>query len=117
MSRRRNLENGLGKAMRSSGALKGFKVKVDNKMKEGFGETNYDKKLIRINKKRHNSPNVGRITPNKDGSEKLGVTILHELEHVRRPDAGERSVERVARRKFGKMNPRQRSRLYGLLKK
>lgn len=95
------------------GKLFGFKVKTDNKLRGAFGETDLDKKVIRINKKRHraNAP-VKHLTPNKDGSENLLTTIVHEGIHAKQPNKKENSVEKLARAMVSRMSPKQKSRYY-----
>lgn len=96
------------------GLIGGFQVKKDNSLRGAYGETDFDKKTIRINKKKHKATNKNtkRITPNKDGSENLLNTILHEAMHVKHPKLGERAVEKLARAMKTRMSPTQKQRLY-----
>ena len=94
------------------GKLYGFKVKNDAKLRGAYGETDFDKKTIRINKAKHKKKGVKRITPNKDGSENMAMTILHEAMHAKHPKKGEKAVENLARAMKSRMSPKQKKRLY-----
>ena len=61
---------------------KGYKVKVDNKMKS-FGETDDEKKEVKINKKK--SLKAG-------GKKELIDTLYHEKYHVQHPKALEKTT-------------------------
>lgn len=87
---------------------KGWKMKR-GKVRGAFGETDYDRKVIKINKKAHKT---GTMTRNPDGSESLLTTILHEVNHVRHPKKGERGVEKLARAMKSRMGPRQKAKYY-----
>ncbi len=92
---------------------KRWQFKTDNKLRGAFGETDYDKKIVRINKRRHakNQP-VRHLTKNKDGSENMLVTALHEINHVKHPKMGERGVEKLARAMKSRMSKKQKNRIY-----
>ena len=101
--------------MKSS--LKGWKIRKDNKLRGAFGEADFNKRVIRINKKKHRkNANVKHMVRNRDGSENLAVTIQHEINHVRHPKMGERSVEKLARAMVSKMGPKQKQHLYSKVK-
>lgn len=98
-----------GKAHRTAN----FHFKVDNKLRGAFGETDFSKKVVRINKKKHRKgADVKHLTPNKDGSENLLTTIVHEQTHINHPQMGERKVEKLARAMKRKMSPKQKARMY-----
>lgn len=90
----------------------GWTFKNSNKLRGAYGETDYDKKLVRVNKRRHKSKTAKRITPNKDGSENLLTTIAHEMVHVNHPRRTEKSTEKLARAMVSKMGKKQKGRLY-----
>lgn len=101
-----------GKAQRSIGHresaeskdISKYKRKVDNKMRS-FGETDLDKKTIRINKsKKKNTP--GDILD----------TIVHEKDHILHPKRSEKNVRKSAEKKIRKMSPKQKQKHYSLFK-
>lgn len=102
-------------------ATGGFKYKTDNKMRGAFGETDLDKRVVRINKKKHTNPkalkNERRYNRNKDGTESILDTIVHEMGHVANPKAGEKKVEKQAKRLTKKMSPKVKKRIYAVVKK
>ena len=75
---------------------KGYKVKVDNKM-QSFGETDDEKKLVKINKKK--SLKAG-------GKRELADTIVHEKYHVSHPKATEKvtykKTKKIIKQKYGR---------------
>jgi len=72
---------------------KGYKVKVDNKMKN-FGETDDEKKVVRINKKK---------SLKKGGVIELKDTIFHERYHVDHPGALERTTRKKTKQYVNKI--------------
>lgn len=98
------------------GTYKGFKVKKDSSLRGAYGETDFEKRVVRINKKKHKSTKEKRITPNKDGSENMATTIQHELLHVKYPRKNEKAIEKLARAMVGKKSPKQKAKLYKLVK-
>jgi len=82
-----------------------WKRRVDNKMHD-YGEIDYGKKTIRINKKR--SKKWGRKR------KKAGIldTIVHEETHLRHPKMGERRVVKRTKRKIKRMTKKQKARHY-----
>lgn len=95
--------------------LYGFTIKKDNKLRGAYGETDFEKKTIRINKAKHKKA-AKRITPNRDGSENMLTTILHEGMHVKHPNASERSVEKLARAMKTRLSTKQKNRIYAKVK-
>ncbi len=102
-------------------ATKGWKFKVDNKLRGAFGETDFDTKTVTINKKKHKDKKmlvrerVYNRLPN--GTESILDTINHELGHVVNPKASEGIVEKKAKGSVKKLSPRQKKKLYGLFDK
>lgn len=100
---------------------KRWKYKTDNKMRGAFGETNFNTKTIRINKKKHTDKKLlakeRHYNRNPDGSEKIIDTIVHELEHKRDPKATEKQVVKRAKKKTAKMSTLQKKKIYALFNK
>lgn len=93
-----------------------WKVQVDNKMRGAYGDTNYDKKVVRVSKKAHRPKSKGRRkTPNNDGSENLLMTIMHEMNHVRHPNMSEKGVEKLAKAMKSRMSDKQKAKYYNLV--
>jgi hypothetical protein len=95
---------------------KKWKYQVDNKMRGAYGETDYETKTIRINKKRHKQPTAKRITPKPNGHEHLGMTIYHEELHRKYPKLTEKEV-RKREKNFLKLPKKEKTRLYKLIQK
>lgn len=76
---------------------KKWKKVIDNKMRGAYGETDFDKKLIRINKKRHAKGKVHdkRTKKNKNGSASMIDTIVHEEMHMKHPKMHEKTVRKL----------------------
>jgi len=72
---------------------KGYKVKVDNKMK-WFGDTDVDKKIIRINKKK---------SIKHGGHMELKDTVFHEKYHAAHPKALEKTTYKKTRQYIKKL--------------
>lgn len=86
------------------------------KVKGGYGETDFGKKTITIDKSKHKRSSYKRITPNKDGSENMLVTMAHELMHKAHPSWSEKKVESAARKKHKRMSKSEKSRVYSKFK-
>lgn len=95
---------------------KSWRFKV-GRVKGGFGETNFDKKTITIDKAKHKKRGIKHLTPNKDGSENMAITIQHELNHKRFPKKSEKEVERMARKTVGGMSRKRKAKLYSKFSK
>lgn len=95
---------------------KKYQWEVDNKMRGAFAEVDFEKKVVRVNKKRHKSKSAGRISKNPDGSEKLIDTLVHENEHILDPLATEKQVKKRAKRKVEKMSKKQKAKFYSKVK-
>ena len=72
---------------------KGYKVKIDNNTKS-FGDSDDNKKLVRINKKK---------SLKKGGTKELMDTWEHEKMHVDHPKMLERTVYKKVRKKMKKI--------------
>jgi hypothetical protein len=79
------------------------------KVKGGFGETDFNKKTITIDKAKHKR---GSKTPNPDGSENKLVTMAHELMHKAHPDWSEKKVESKARKMRETLSKKAKQRIY-----
>ncbi len=86
------------------------------KVRGGYGEIDEDKKLIKVDKKKHRSHALRRITPNKDGSENMLATMAHELMHKAHPDWTEKQVEAKARRMRKTLSTKAKQRIYSKFK-
>lgn len=99
-------------------ATGGWRYKTDNKLRGAFAETDFAKKTIRLNKKKHKAKrSFSGERKNPDGTESLLNTIVHEREHVRDPKATEKQVRKRARLKLKKMSTRQKQKAYRLFDK
>lgn len=85
-------------------------------MRGAYGETDFETKTIRINKKRHKQPGAKRITPKANGDEHIGMTIYHEELHRKHPKMTEREV-RKREKEFLQLPKKKKARLYSLFKK
>lgn len=85
-------------------------------MRGAYGETDYETKTIRVNKKRHKQPGAKRITPKANGHEHLGMTIYHEELHRKHPTMTEREV-RKREKEFLTLPARKKQKLYSLFNK
>lgn len=81
-------------------------------MRGAYGEIDYDRKVIKVNPKRHKSKKVRRLTSNKDGTENLLVTMLHEEVHRNHPKMHERNVEKLARAMKSRMGDKAKKKTY-----
>ena len=91
----------------------GYMRVVDNKLRGAYGETDTDKKVIRINKERHRK-NVTRYNKNPDGTESLIDSIVHEEDHADAPKKHEKTVYKDAKKKVERMSVKQKQKLYRL---
>lgn len=86
---------------------KRFRIKRDNSLKGAYGETDYGKKIIRINVKKHKK----KRKPKKNYPE-LADTILHEINHVKYPKKNEKQIKKMTKKKIKRISKKQRSKLY-----
>ena len=99
--------------MRKYKTSDGYMRVPDNKLRGAYGETDTDKKVIRVNKERHHK-NVERYNKNEDGSESLIDTIVHEEDHAKHPRKHEKTVYKDTKKKVDKMSNKEKQRLYKL---
>lgn len=95
---------------------KKYKYQIDNQMR-AYGETDFEKKTIRINRKRHKSAKVDRISAKADGDEHLGMTIYHEELHRKNPSWTEKKVRKQEKSGWKKLSPAQKKSYYSKLTK
>lgn len=88
--------------------LKGWKFKTDNKLRGAYGETDFDKKTIRVNKTKHKA--ASKDYAKQDST--LLNTIVHEHLHAQHPKMHEDSVRKLARAMASKMPLKQKSKMY-----
>lgn len=81
-----------------------YKVKTDNKMR-WFGDTDLDKKVIRVNRKR--SRKSGRPGEVLD-------TIVHEVQHAKHPRMSESGVRKKTVKVIKNLTKRQKKSYYNL---
>jgi len=93
---------------------KKWKYLVDNKLKGAYGETDFEKKTVRVNKKRHKGK-LSKGFSKKEGS--LINTMVHEDLHVKHPKMAEKKVRKVAKKKVEKMGAKAKAKLRAKFKK
>lgn len=103
-------QNGLA-LLRAALSPKNFKHKVNNKLRGAYGETDLDKKVISVNKKKHKSMRTARITPNKDGTENMLTTMVHENIHASHPKMLEKTVRKLEK-KAKKLSKKLKKKVY-----
>ena len=86
---------------------------VVGKVRGGFGETDFKNKVVKIDKKKHKSKKYVSV-PKQDNT--IINTIVHELGHVEKPKATEKTIRKLARRKVGKMSKKIKSKYYNKFK-
>lgn len=97
-----------------------WKYVSDPKMKGAFGETDFGKKRIRVNKKlSKRAAKMKKGVHKKYGMSKKETsvinTLVHERMHAQHPRMHERTVRRNTRRKVARMGRRAKQRLYSLV--
>ena len=94
-----------------------WKFKTTNKG-NWYGETDLDKKVIRVNKKYHKSKgnHAPDIKKNKDGSASIIDTLAHEMLHAKHPRMHEKTVRKLTRKKVGKLSKKYKNKLYSKFK-
>ena len=85
---------------------------IVGKVKGGFGETNFQTKTIKIDKKKHKSKKY-KIAKKDDS---LINTETHELLHVQHPKKTEVEIRKLARLKVKKMSRKIKSKIYNKFK-
>ena len=78
-----------------------WKFEVDNKMRD-FGDTDYDRKVIRVNKSKKRNKKPGEVIN----------TIVHELKHKNHPKMHEKTVRKETKKALAHMGQSQKQRLY-----
>lgn len=89
----------------------GIKRVVDNKLKDAYGETDVDTKVVKINKKAHKRMDLKRVNPNPNGTESLIDTIVHEEMHVHHPRMHEKTVRKKAKKVVARLSQKQKSKI------
>lgn len=84
--------------------MNSWRFKKNNRL-NAFGEIDYDKQLIQVNKKK-----------NKESGELLD-TLVHELMHAKHPKMKEKAVRSQAASKIKKMSSGEKAKIYKLIKK
>lgn len=87
------------------------------KVRGGYGQTDFKKKTITVDPKKHRSTKYARKVRDKDGSENMLVTMAHELLHKAHPDWTEKKVEATARAFHKSASRKQKNRIYSKFKK
>lgn len=90
--------------------MKPFKRRVNNKLRGMFGETDYEKRTIEINKKQHKRARSLAGLPKKDRS--LLNTIVHEETHAAHPRMHERAVRKTTRKRVTRMPRKEKNKMY-----
>ena len=97
--------------------LKKYKKVVDNKMR-AYGDCNFQKKIIRVNRvKARKDPS--RVRPiNKHAKRYPDVldTMVHEENHVKHPRMHEKNIRKKTLRDIKKMTPKQKQKIYSRYK-
>ena len=88
------------------------------KHKSLYGETDFQKKTIGVNKAFHKSKgnHRGDIKKNKDGSASLIDSMIHEEIHAKHPKMLEKTVRKVTPRKVKKMSKKEKQKEYNKFK-
>ncbi len=97
--------------------IKKYKKSTDNKMR-AYGETDFGKKTIRINKTMAKKDPMHKRKLHKNASKYPEIldTIVHEVDHVKHPKKLEKNVRRDAKRKIKIMSKKQKQKNYNLFK-
>lgn len=89
-----------------------YKFKSNNKLKGAYGETDFVKRTITINKKRHKGKRHPGVRKNPDGSANLLDTIVHEMMHSKHPRMKEKTVRKKTPRVVKRLSKKQKKKLY-----
>ena len=87
---------------------------VTAKVKGGFGETDFDKKVVKIDKAKHKDKKYKHSVPKQDST--LLNTIVHEHLHTQKPKATEEQVRKQARLRVKTMSRKLKTKTYKLIK-
>lgn len=103
----KNAKGSIGHRMDAEAKnIKTYKRKVDNKM-HSYGETDYNKKVVRINKSKKKNKKPGDILD----------TIVHEKMHIQHPKMHERTVMKKTKKVIKSMPRKVKNKHYGLFNK
>lgn len=91
-------------------------VKIDNKLRGAYAESDLGKGTIRINKKRHFQKGYKRVNPTKDGHENMTSTLAHELLHFTHPKATEKEIRKKEKSTMKRMSPQRKKKLLSYLR-
>lgn len=83
---------------------KTYKRRVDNKM-HAFGDTDLEKKVIRVNKKK---------SKKQGGKGEVLDTIVHEVSHAKHPKMKEKNIRKYTKRLIKKLNKRHKRGYYSM---
>lgn len=87
------------------------RIVKDNKLRGCYGESDFEKNLIRVNVKRHSQKEYKRINPLANGKEDTASTVQHELLHFKHKDMSEKNVRKLEKKTVAKMSAKQKARL------
>ncbi len=87
--------------------------RVFGKVKGAFGETDFDKKVIKVDRSKHKNKALYNV-PKKDSS--LINTLVHENMHAEYPKMTEKQVKKKTRTKLKKMGRKQKLKVYSQFK-
>lgn len=88
--------------------------RVVGKVKGGMGETDFNKKIIKVDKAKHKKKLKYADIPKQDNT--LINTITHENLHVQHPKKTEKQIRKLARKKVKKMSKKLKSKYYNQFK-
>lgn len=93
--------------------------KVSDKKGPLYGETDYAKKTIKINRATHKTKgdHPSWVKKNPDGTANLLDTIVHEEMHKQHPKMKEKTVRKLTPKKVKKMSKKLKAKLYSKYKK
>lgn len=81
--------------------------------KRAYGSTDWDKKVITINKANHKKKSHGKgIRKNKDGTANMLDTMIHEEMHANHPKMHEKTVRRKTITKYKRLTREQKKKIY-----
>ena len=88
---------------------------MDNKLRGAYGETDIEKKVIKVNKKAHKDKkdnSWNKWVPKRDRT--LLNTIRHEINHAQHPRMHEKNIRKLTTRQEKTMSKKQKVKLYKL---
>lgn len=93
--------------------LKAYKLKTDNKMRN-YGDIDYKKKIIRVNKKLSKKDPSHKRPVKKYASKypEVADSIYHELDHAQYPKKNEKQVYKDTSKAMKRMSSKQKAKLY-----